>query len=573
MARTPLTRQVQKQFALHRLARALGRSVEAVREDLARAQENRARAPISRRRFLAGAAAAGGGLALGGVADAAGRKPSPGERSIAIVGAGLAGLAAAVTLADAGYSVKLYEASPTGVGGRTQSDWGSAQSLVDFGACASCHAPKQQGDTGAWADNQVTHTFGELIDTSHTTMRALAARFGLDLVDALEAEPAGSTDTYWIGGYYSKAQADADFEQIAQAVHADLTAAGYPTTYDHSKPGGRMLDNLSVHDWIETRVPGGRASRLGKLLDVAYTIEYGLDTWEQSSLNLLYLLAYGSRTSLQVFGPSDERFRMVRGIGELPLAMAKHLGWDATIQFGHWIESIRKNSDGRYTLFFDCGGRAKSVVTDYVLLALPFAVLRSLDYSQAGFDPLKHRSIQELGRGKNGKLQLQFTQRFWNRSGPWGLSNGTCFSDDPDFQGGWDPTRGALGTHGILVSYTGGSFVDQLQQNHPYGNASNSRTLADASKFLRALERIFPGCSQYWNGKVGGAMPNLNPRSGASYPCPLVGQYQSIVGYEGVPQGNVYFAGDHTSTDFQGWMEGAARSGIDAGNALIARLR
>ena len=48
---------------------------------------------------------------------------------------------------------------------------------------------------------------------------------------------------------------------------------------------------MSITDWIKQYVPGGTASRLGQLLDVAYNIEYGAEASVQSVLNMLYLLA------------------------------------------------------------------------------------------------------------------------------------------------------------------------------------------------------------------------------------------------------------------------------------------
>ena len=41
-----------------------------------------------------------------------------------------------------------------------------------------------------------------------------------------------------------------------------INAAGYPTTYNSFTPTGQMLDNMSVHDWIASYVPGGLASKL-----------------------------------------------------------------------------------------------------------------------------------------------------------------------------------------------------------------------------------------------------------------------------------------------------------------------
>ena len=50
-----------------------------------------------------------------------------------------------------------------------------------------------------------------------------------------------------------------------------------------------------------------------------------------------------------------------------------------------------------------------------------------------------------------------------------------------------------------------------------------------------------------------------------SYTYWSVGQCTTIAGYERARQGNVHFAGEHTSRDLQGYMEGAAREGFRAG--------
>jgi len=41
----------------------------------------------------------------------------------------------------------------------------------------------------------------------------------------------------------------------------------------------------------------------------------------------------------------------------------------------------------------------------------------------------------------------------------------------------------------------------------------------------------------------------------------LIGQYTLFSGVEPLPEGNIYFAGEHTSMSFQGFMEGAVQSG------------
>ena len=58
----------------------------------------------------------------------------------------------------------------------------------------------------------------------------------------------------------------------------------------------------------------------------------------------------------------------------------------------------------------------------------------------------------------------------------------------------------------------------------------------------------------------------------ASYSFYRVGQYTTFAGYEKKRQGGVLFCGEHTSTDFQGFMEGAASEGKRAARQLAQLL-
>jgi monoamine oxidase len=300
-------------------------------------------------------------------------------------------------------------------------------------------------NTNYFAAGQVAEWGGELIDTGHRTIRRLAKRFDLALDDLLDAQPRRAEDTYrFFGGYYPKAQADVDFAPVFDAVLADEASAPFPTTFDHFTPAGAALDGMSVYDWIESRVPGGHASPLGQLLDAAYAIEYGADTREQASLNLIYLLAFQPKPSeFAVFGESDERFHIRGGNQQLPEAIADHLGIGDGVKTGHRLVRIKQTSSMRYGLTFEHGSSSRDVVADFVVLAIPFAVLRDVDLSEAGFDALKLQAIGEQGRGNNGKIQLQFRKRYWSQTGPWsGVSNGSSYSDAGyPTQPGASPTR------------------------------------------------------------------------------------------------------------------------------------
>jgi monoamine oxidase len=83
---------------------------------------------------------------------------------------------------------------------------------------------------------------------------------------------------------------------------------------------------MSITDWINESVPGGIQSRLGQLLDVAYTIEYGAECAQQSALSLLYLLGYNSPGQFSLFGASNEKYHVRGGNDQIVTALAGQLG-------------------------------------------------------------------------------------------------------------------------------------------------------------------------------------------------------------------------------------------------------
>src|SRR5690349_8751241 len=143
---------------------------------------------------------------------------------IAIVGAGIAGLNAALTLQDAGLTCDVYEAADR-VGGRMHSD------------------------TTTWSDGVVSEWCGEFIDGDHTAMHGLIKRFGLETRD-LDRERASRSRPllYFFGRAYSGEDLAEDFQALAPILGQQYQEAGFPTTCAHFTQEGYRLDHLSAYD-------------------------------------------------------------------------------------------------------------------------------------------------------------------------------------------------------------------------------------------------------------------------------------------------------------------------------------
>jgi monoamine oxidase len=464
------------------------------------------------------------------------RDGAPGAR-VAVVGAGLAGLTCAYRLRQRGVMATVYEASGQ-IGGRCSTN------RATFAA-----------DPGAGLPAQLAEHGGELIDQAHTRIRQLAQELGLPLDNVLRAEPPGTEPFFWFGGRrYAVADAVRDLKAAYQPLRRDYVEAGFPTLYTSSTPRGKALDATSIAGWIAQTVPGGLASPLGRLLDVAYTIEYGAETAEQSALNLVYLLGASGQGQLRLFGPSNEKYKVRGGNDRIVQGLAAAL--TAQVVDRAVLAEVRRATGGAWTLAFEDG---REVTADRVVLALPFSVMRErVRMSKADFPVAKQQAIAELGMGRNAKLAVQFTSRHWHT-----LGNGGDSFADTGYQATWEATRGQAGTPGILVNYTGGPATDA------------QRTLGETARvdaFLKAVEPVLPGLTARRTTRAHFDDWPGNPWTLGSYSYYRPGQYTRFAGAEGEAVDGCHFAGEHTSIAAQGYLEGAVESGERAAREVLAGL-
>ncbi|MCX7924939.1 MAG: FAD-dependent oxidoreductase [Fimbriimonadales bacterium] len=514
---------------LFRLIRRWLNAATLTDEQLERAYEQAFQRQLSRREFLRSASV------LTAAAAASSLLPKPGEARdrheprIVIVGAGMAGLSAAYHLRRRGLHATLYEASER-TGGRIY----SARDL--------------------FAPGLVTELGGEFIDSIHQDMLQFVRQFDLELID-LEARSERNLETryYFNGQSYTEAQIIDALRPIARRIKQDAQRAGYPVTYDNYNAFAYALDQTSLAEYL-TQI--GATGWLYELLEVAYVTEYGLDAHEQSCLNLIFLIDTQLNNGFDIFGESDERYKVRGGNQQIPDRLAQMMA--SQIRLGHQLVALRESTHGYRLTFERSGGGVVEVQADFVLLTLPFTLLREVDL-RVSLPPVKRRAINELGYGTNAKLILGFQSRFWRAQG----LNGDFFTDEP-FQSGWDSSRLQAGTAGSLTLFLGGTPGVQVGSGTPQ---------SQAAAFLPGVERVFPGATaQYTGNAVRFHWPSY-PFAKGSYACWKVGQYTSIAGAEFEPVGQLFFAGEHTSIDFQGYMNGAAETGRRAAQLIVRQAR
>ena len=489
--------------------------------------ERKEAARWDRRRFLKTAVATAAVASVTPIFRAAARGPHVPQ--VVIIGAGTAGLVCAYRLQQRGIAARVIEAS-TRPGGRMFS-------LRNF-----------------FPDNQFTELGGEYIDSGHKTMRRLVDELGLKLNDLVaEKNPAGE-HTYFFNN--QRVPVDASFidmfRPVAQAIAGDLKLmkAGGEVSYD--TPHAREVDRLGIPEWFgKSRISGLATS----VLRAAYVGEYGLEIHQQSALNLL--LTMGDETppdEFRIFGPSDERFHITEGNDSVPARLAERL--KIPVEFGTRLEAIAADGSG-FKLTLRRDNAAADAKADILVLALPFTILRQLDV-RVKLPEAKRKAIHELGYGTNAKLITGFSRRVWEES----HSTGYTFTD-LEFQCCWETSRGQPGTHAILTNFAGGKLGEHLDDGELQDRAAT---------FASQVERIYPGALSAFTKKAVRQHWPTSPFALGSYTCYKPGQYSTLADAVATPVGNLFFAGEHTSAEFNGYMEGAAESGERAAKEVLAKV-
>jgi monoamine oxidase len=495
---------------------------------------------FSRRRFLTGAAAAGAGLAFGPAATRAIASMRPGsslhQPRIAVVGAGLAGLRCSHLLwTRHRIPSTLYEGHPERIGGRC---W----SLRDY-----------------FSNGLITEHGGAFIDSDQNAALDLVAELGLELEDYNGGELIGLPEVYWFnGGYYTYAEASSDWEGFGYKAFHDAVKES------NTAPGLARLDRLSAPEWLD-ETPIGSSSRFGRLMIANTVSENGGDPGEQSALDLIGLTGVNPRSSLDPLPGYDEKWHVVGGNDQLVHGMAGQLPAGA-VQLGHRLLAIRENGGGSHTLTFEVDGTTSDVVADYVALALPFTLLRDVDLSRAGFSAAKLRVIETLGMGSNAKIHVEVAEKTWARHG----FNGVAYTDHDSFDVCWDDSvpLGPDAAPALLLAFPGAN----AGRNTLTGAAHGPSPVNDVNWFLDRIDPIFPGTRDAFTGAAYEDHWVRDPWVKGAYSFYKVGQYATYGTIAAAAQGRVHFAGEHTSINNQGFLDGAVETGARTAREIVAQL-
>jgi monoamine oxidase len=452
--------------------------------------------------------------------------------SVLIVGAGIAGLTAAYRLQQAGVAVDIIEARKR-IGGRIYS------------------LPRA-------LDTSVTVELGgEFIDTAHVAVRNLARELGLTVADIKTVEAELTQDTCFFD--YNKIPLHKlvdEFAPVARQISKDNIAIADFASYKNPLPAATALDSQSISEYL-ANIPD-TTDTIRQLLEVAYTPQYGLEADRQSCLNLIYLIGEQSN-KFEIYGESDEKYAIKGGNGQITQTLAKLL--QARITTETILESIKILADGRYLVSTSNDGNVSDRKYERILLTLPFSMLRRVDL-KLDLPPAKKLAIETLGYGANSKLITSYQGKIWRD-----LYNSTAsVFTDLGFQNTWESSLSRFATgESLITNFTGGKQAKSLATKTPEFHDR---------EFLAQIETVFPGISQTRKSDRQPIIAHWHDEeySRGSYACYKVGQMTKIYGAEGERVGNLFFAGEHCSAEFQGYMEGGCETGEAAAVAILEDL-
>lgn len=429
-------------------------------------------------------------------------------RSVIVAGAGLAGLTAAVELLDDGATVTVLEARDR-VGGRV---W----TIRD-----------------GFAHGQHAEAGGDLIDDGQDAIRSLAGRLGLSLVPVLRSGFAFVRQQADGGASRPFAPGNAFWLTIEQAL-APLIREYRLAEERWDSPVARRLAGTSVAAWLDGIAADARLRGMVRGLR-------GFFLADPEELSLLPLVE-----QLAAEHPVPKRFYRIKGGNDrLPKALAAQLG--RRLRLTTRLLKVRHSSRGVEALVTDAQGKRSRLKSDLIILALPASTLRAVTFTPPLPDD-QRRAIAGLKYGRATKTLLQFDWRFWRHG-----SRPRAYGTDLPIGAVWEGNEEQAGPEGILTLLAGGSASTATRK---FLARCGIRGLLPHLAWLGAgpaeprASRVISWTDDPW---VGGGYAYFDPEFDPA-----------LRAWLGKAHGRCLFAGEHTSLNWQGYMNGAVESGLRA---------
>jgi monoamine oxidase len=433
--------------------------------------------------------------------------PSSRTPTVLIIGAGLAGLTAAYELRTRGAEVRIVEARAR-IGGRVHTVRNSFQH-------------DQHAEAG-----------GELIEAEHRAVQDLARRFRLTMVPVLRRG---------FGQYI--AMRDGRGRMTSEARSWDVFARIFARACDEYARAEHAPDSPITRAWARLSLDDAlrRAQAPAPARQMAMALR-GFFLAEPEELSLLMLL-----DQLREGGdPARQRMLRIAGGNDLlATALAKAIGTSA-ISLRHEAVAITQNSAGARVSIKDGHGQRDEAAADYVIVTVPAPIVRRIRFQPRLPEAQKH-AIDALVYGRATKTLLQFARPFWRRT-----NRPHAFGTNLDVGAVWDGSEHQRGPGAILVSLAGGAASTAAQQ------LLRTPDLEGFSQQLRWLggtardRRVIASDCFVWED---------DPWSNGGYAVFTPGFDPAWRRWLATPAGRVLFAGEHTSLEFQGYMNGAVLSG------------
>lgn len=474
---------------------------------------------LKRRKFIKDATKAGLGLIASNelMSSCISQNIHKNYTKVIILGGGISGLQAGNILHKKNIDFKLFEATRN-LGGRIFT-------LYD-----------------AVGPGIISEMGGEFIDSNHSDMIDLTKEFGLSLLDINNHISTNKLikDSYFFNGkHFTEEEVIAVFSSFTKEILNDIK-----TIELGNEDTLLSFDKISITEYLKSKKLNGW---IFDLLSNAFTAEYGVDASIQSSLNLLTMIDTNTNNGLRLYGDSDERYKIKGGNKKLIDKMAEKI--NSKIYLNNSCTDISMKDD-LYELEFS---NKEKWYCQYLIITIPFTALKKINLN-LNIPDNKRNVIQNLNYGTNSKICLGFSKSPWLEKG----RSGYLFSKN--IQNGWDTNIYNDNNHSFAYTiFLGGE---------PGKILSDDQT----EKYLNDLDQVFNGCRNVFTSKKLIFNWTTSSLANGSYAVYKVGEWTSYAGLESIPVGNMFFAGEHCSEDFRGYMNGGAETGRKAAEEIIKRI-